>query len=234
MANLDIIGAIELTLVAALLIASAVAGYGLRPEQRIRAALALGGWFGAVVILAGAGAFAHPTAGGPLFGLAVLAPVVIGVRLGGTARVREAIASYPLPWLIGLHAMRVIGADFVMLQGQGRLPAPFAPAAGWGDVFIGVTALPLAWLVHRRAAGWRTLAVIWSGLGMLDLIVAIVLGVTSNENAPLRLFGTGVGTAIMTQLPWSLVPTFGVPMLFLAHLAALRRLRMPARVPAPA
>lgn len=234
MASLDIIGAIELTLSAAVLTASAVAGYGLRPEQRIRAALALGGWFGAIVILAGAGAFVHPTAGGPLFGLAVLAPVVVGVRLGGRARVREAIASYPLPWLIGLHVMRVVGVDFVLLQGQGRLPAPFAPAAGWGDVFIGVTALPLAWLVYRRAAGWRTLAVIWSGLGMLDLIDAIVLGMTSNENSPLRLFGTGVGTAAMTRLPWAIVPTFLVPLLFLAHLAALRRLRTPARVPAPA
>ena len=36
---------------------------------------------------------------------------------------------------------------------DGRLPAPFAPSAGWGDVAVGAFALPVALMAAHRAAG---------------------------------------------------------------------------------
>ena len=47
----------------------------------------------------------------------------------------------------------------------GRLPAPFAPSAGWGDVLVGVLALPVALMAARRAAGWRPIALLWNIVG---------------------------------------------------------------------
>ena len=41
-----------------------------------------------------------------------------------------------------------LGVFFIALWALGRLPAPFAPSAGWGDVLVGLTALPIA---HRVA-----------------------------------------------------------------------------------
>ena len=59
----------------------------------------------------------------------------------------------PLPALVAAHAVRVLGIFFLILHAQGRLPAPFAPTAGWGDIVIGATALPVAWLVAARGGG---------------------------------------------------------------------------------
>ena len=55
----------------------------------------------------------------------------------------------PLPALVAVNAIRILGVIFVMLHAAGKLPAPFAPSAGWGDIFVGVTALPVAWAMLR-------------------------------------------------------------------------------------
>jgi hypothetical protein len=33
--------------------------------------------------------------------------------------------------------IRTLGVTFLLLYSAGHLPAPFAPAAGWGDIAIG-------------------------------------------------------------------------------------------------
>ena len=58
--------------------------------------------------------------------------------------------------LIGLHAVRLLDVFFVLLFSADRLPAPLAPTAGWGDVLIGVTALPVAYLAAIKAPARRT------------------------------------------------------------------------------
>jgi hypothetical protein len=55
----------------------------------------------------------------------------------------------PLWLLVGVHTVRLLGVSFIILFAAGRLPAPFAPVAGWGDIFVGATAIPVAWLVYR-------------------------------------------------------------------------------------
>jgi len=48
----------------------------------------------------------------------------------------------PLWLFVGVHTVRLLGVTFVVLYAAHRLPAPFAPVAGWGDIFVGVTAAP--------------------------------------------------------------------------------------------
>ena len=110
---------------------------------------------------------------------------------------------------------------------RGVRRAPFAPSAGWGDVAVGLIALPLA---AMAAAGsvrpiWIAL---WNALGTLDLITAVMLGVTSQPGTPFQVF-SGSAEAI-TTLPWVLVPTLLVPAYFLTHLLILRKLRAPRPV----
>jgi len=71
-------------------------------------------------------------------------------------------------------------------------------------------------------------------LGLLDLIAAVSLGVTSAEGSPVRIFFTDPNTALMSSLPWVLVPAFLVPLLAWIHLALFYRLAAPARRPATA
>jgi hypothetical protein len=54
-----------------------------------------------------------------------------------------------------------------------RKPAPFALTAGRGDVLIGVTALPVAYLAAIKVPAWRTSTLVCSALGFIDLVLAV-------------------------------------------------------------
>jgi hypothetical protein len=129
--------------------------------------------------------------------------------------------------LIGVHALRVLGILFVLLYAAKRLPAPFAPVAGWGDVAIGVTAIPLALLSRDEGRAPKGLIYAWNVLGLTDLVVAVALGTTSAPG-PLQIFQGGPNSAIMTSLPWLIIPGFLVPLLAFVHLSIFYRLRVSA------
>jgi hypothetical protein len=57
---------------------------------------------------------------------------------------------------VAVNVGRVLGAFFVVLLAEGRLPRTFATSAGWGDIAVVVLAVPMAFAVHRRTAGWGT------------------------------------------------------------------------------
>ena len=135
----------------------------------------------------------------------------------------QRVLAIPMPALILTHVLRILAVQFLLLWSAGRLTAPFAPLAGWGDIITGVTAVPVAWAVWRRAAGWRPLAVIWNLFGAADLIDAISLGVLSAPGSPLQLFAIP-SEPVMTTLPWVLIPGYLVPLLFMTHVLMLAQL----------
>jgi hypothetical protein len=57
---------------------------------------------------------------------------------------RHALPSVPLAALVGINAFRIGGIFFLLLFAGGRLSAPFAQSAGWGDIITGLLAIPLA------------------------------------------------------------------------------------------
>src|SRR5262245_33823855 len=221
---LDLIGAITLTTNAILMIAAlSLAGAG---EGRGRARLALVGlaWFVAIVIVTTTGVFTRPAGAGTLAVAAALAaPLLVAAILRGSGAVRDFVARIPLAVPIGLNVGRVIGVFFLVLHSAGRLPATFAHSAGWGDVLVGTLALPVAWAVHRRAAGWWGMAMLWNTLGTLDLITAVTLAVGSAAT-PLRFIFESPDSSAIAQLPWVLVPVFLVPLYLLTHATVFARL----------
>jgi hypothetical protein len=222
--NFDLISAALLSSSAAIVGYTLVRIFARTLAQRITATAALALWF-ATILTAGATGLLGPT--GPLgpaaLGLAVITPVaVLSLLALRSGQGRQAILETPLPTLISVHAMRSLGIIFILLYTAGRLPAPFAPSAGWGDVFIGVTALPLAWLVSSGRG--YSIVWIWNTLGVLDLVTAVGLGATSAPG-PIQIFHTTPNSALMTTLPFILIPTFIVPMLFFLHIITFYRLR---------
>jgi hypothetical protein len=226
----DLIGAVELTASAAIAVAVVSIAFGPDARVRLRLAVALGVWFAAVVLLAATGALGPEHGiGAPGMGLAVIVPIAaLSASLWFVPALRAGLKTASLPLLIGMHAVRILGFSFLILAARGRLPAPFAPAAGWGDIFVGVTALPVAWMVARRTAHWRTALLAWNAIGLLDLAVAVTLGVLSSPG-PLRQIFAEPGSAIMSTLPWLLIPGFVVPLLATTHLAIFHRVKNAAR-----
>ncbi len=117
-----------------------------------------------------------------------------------------------------LQSWRVLGVTFVVLGTYNLLPKLFAVPAGYGDMFIGVTASLVAWkLTNPGSRGWF---VTWQVLGIADLLTAVGLGVTAPMIDP-----TGIAMTPMTILPLSLIPTFFVPLLFVVQLICIAQAR---------
>jgi hypothetical protein len=163
--------------------------------------------------------------------VAVALPLLaLGYAASQPGLLGRARAAVPLPALIAAHAWRVIpGTYFLLLHGAGRLTAPFAPFAGSGDIVVGALAAPVAAMVYARTSGWRSAAALWNLLGLLDLLVALTLGITSAPDSPLRLFPAEPGSRVLSSLPWVLVPAYLVPLLILTHVEVFTRLAAAVR-----
>lgn len=226
----DILSAIETTASAAIVVAFVSVAVSGTASGRMRAAVILAAWFAVVVALGATGALNLRTElGVPALGVAVVLPIaVLCFAFLGIAPVRAAVSAMPLPALIAVHVLRILGVLFLLLHAKQLLPAPFAPVAGWGDIFVGVTAGPVAWIAARAGGRGRGLVLAWNIIGFLDLVAAVGLG-ASSAPGPLRLFTEPPGSSIMTTLPWIIVPCFLVPSLVALHVAIFYRLSRAAR-----
>ena len=231
---LDILSTAELTLSASIAVAFLSWAMARSMGGRISVLVSLGAWFALVLAIGATGALGPAHGGAPALGLTVILPIAALVwAYLALPSVRHAMAATPLPALIGLHAIRVLGAAFIILYAEGRLPAPFAPSAGWGDVFMGVTALPLAWAVSRFGAAMRPLVLLWNALGVADLVIAVTLG-GSSAPGPLQVFVGPPDSSPMTTLPWLIIPGFLVPILLFTHVVIFTRLLAKTQTSGPA
>ena len=230
----DILSTAELTVSASIAMVFLSWAMARTEGGRIAVLIALGAWFALVLAIGATGALSPAGGGAPALGLAVVLPVAALVSAYfALPSVRNAMTTASLPALIAVHAIRLLGVTFLILYAKGRLPAPFAPSAGWGDVLIGATALPLAWAVARFGARVRPLVFLWNALGVADLVAAVTLGALSAPG-PLQVFVGPPDSSAMTSLPWLLIPGFLVPILLFVHVVIFTWLlaRSPASGPA--
>jgi hypothetical protein len=120
--------------------------------------------------------------------------------------------------LTSVQVWRILGFTFLLLEARNVLPAVFALPAGYGDMFIGVTAGFAAWKLAEPAH--RGSFLFWQALGILDLISAVSLGTTARLLDP-----HGPSMVAMTVLPLSLIPTFLVPLFLMLHVICIAQAR---------
>lgn len=123
--------------------------------------------------------------------------------------------------LILLNLWRLVGAVFLILMVNGQMPALWALPAGIGDVIVGAMA---PWIArHVETPEGKRRAVLFNLFGMLDLVVAVGLGVMTSPG-PAQLFQTTPTSELATRFPLALVPTFLVPLAFTLHVISLCQL----------
>ena len=125
--------------------------------------------------------------------------------------------------LIAVHTWRIGGIFFIWGMTQGLLDPAFAIPAGVGDILIGVTAIPFAIFLWKGYSWSKYAIVVWSVLGIADLVNAVTLGVITNPD---------FRTSTMATFPWILVPTVAVPTALALHGIVLYRLRNWVPIPA--
>ena len=118
--------------------------------------------------------------------------------------------------LIAVQTYRIGGIAFLWGMTQGILDPAFAIPAGVGDLLIGLTAIPFAIFLWKGYSWSKYAVIVWSVLGIADLVNAVTLG---------RITSPDFGSSTMATFPWILVPTVGVPLGLALHGITLYRLR---------
>lgn len=226
---LDVIGALLLGVNWAVDVALLVSLAAIRPVAKFAAFVGAAAWMSLIIAIAALGGFAATgRIPGPGIAFLVLMTAAL-VAWFSWAAFRKAVLSIPLAGLVGVNAFRILGVCFLILHFRGRLAAPFATSAGWGDIITGIGAILLAGLAVWKGSVPRALLTVWNAFGALDLIVAVILGVLSAPGTPFQVFTAAPGTVAMGTLPWVGVPTALVPLYLMTHLAIATQLRAESR-----
>jgi len=151
-----------------------------------------------------------------VIGLTALTLLVLASTEGG----RRFANGVSLPALAWFHAWRVVpGAAFLAIYASGSgLAWSFAVPGGIGDIAVGLTAPLGAWLANRPEKAARAGFVAWSALGAIDLANVVRAAVVESLASPASMH-------LLRELPLGLLPTFAVPLTFVAHALAFRRAR---------
>jgi hypothetical protein len=197
-------------------------------KSKLVASTTAAAWAAAMVVIAAMGGFGPGLLGPIPTPVLAFTTLVLGSLLAWLAwpAFKDALLSLPLAALVGVNAFRIGGVFFLLLFAEGRLSAPFAPSAGWGDIITGVAAIPIAAIAASRHNLPRRLLAAWNAFGAMDLVVAVTLAFLSAPGMPYRVFTEGAGTVVMTTLPWVLAATFLVPLYLLTHITIAARLRL--------
>jgi hypothetical protein len=222
--NLDLLAMSAISITACFVVVLTARILAIGRRSRILTGLLFALWFLGICAI---GASQLIVGGGPLrvaaLGALVIVPLIVLSALTFFSRTRrEQIRQLPTLPLIAVQILRVLGVVFVLLYAAHRLPAPFAPFAGY--VLVGLLAIPLTWIVASGKPYPRTALYLWSVLGIGDLVNALTMG-TLSAPGQLQLFHNQPGTAILPMLPWILVPCFLVPIFLYLHFILLAKLQ---------
>jgi hypothetical protein len=161
----------------------------------------------------------------PYIALAMGIPIVIGAALiRWSGRVREIIDVVPQNWLVGFQLYRVVGAIFLVLYAAGLLPGIFAIPAGYGDVFVGLTAPLVAIGYARYHSQSDQFVALWNWFGIADLVIAVATGFLSAPSR-LQMFSLDAPNLLIGSFPLVMIPIYAVPLSIVLHLASLTKLR---------
>lgn len=133
-------------------------------------------------------------------------------------------SAIPIHWLVGVQVFRFMGIGFLSFYALGLIPGEFALPTGWGDVFVGATAIPVAFLLWTKQSFAKKLAVWWNYLGIADLAMALFLGNITFPR-PIQMLHTTPDNLLIALYPLVMVPLFAVPLSLLLHLFTLRVLK---------
>jgi hypothetical protein len=184
------------------------------------------GWLAVALFLGGLGIFRTAyDQRFPYIALAMGIPIVIGALLvRGSIRVREIIDAVPQNWLVGFQLYRVVGAVFLVLYAAGLLPGIFALPAGYGDVFVGLTALLVAIGYARYHSQCDQFVALWNWFGIADLVIAVATGFLSSPSR-FQIFSLDAPNLLIGSFPLVMIPIYAVPLSIVLHLASLTKLR---------
>jgi len=228
--------AMAIALVALLVIGVHVAGrrLGEPPATRRRwttlTVIGAAAWLGATWAVAETGHLSRLDLRPPPFAALFVAIVVLALLMAFTRFGTRLVDGLPLAVLIGVQAFR-FPLELLMHRAytEGVMPYQMSYSGRNFDILTGLTALPVAWALHRGVGG-RRLALAWNALGALLLLNIVIIAIVS---APIvGLFGPDLLNTWVMFPPFVWLPTVMVLMALTGHLLVARALRRMTRAQA--
>jgi hypothetical protein len=198
--------------------------------ERLRLGLLVSGviaaWYGAALLIGKTGYFfAASDLTVPRIPFPIVLPVVAAAwTMTRSVRVSALIDAVPFSWLTAIQVYRALGAMFVGLWAANRLPGEFALPAGWGDIIVGLSAIPVALMAASGHRASPTTLRLWNLFGVADLVVAVATGFLTSPG-PYQLLALDRPNLLISAYPLVMVPIFAVPLSFILHIAGFVKLR---------
>jgi hypothetical protein len=152
-------------------------------------------------------------------------PVAFAVTWRRSPRFRERVMAIDLGPVVLLETGRILGLAMLVLYAHDELNGVFAFEGGGLDVFIGASALTIAYTVLPMRPFPRRLFMGWNLLGIVDFIIGWTLVFLFSPTVAGVLAGDGPTTEAFLKFPMSFIPMFGVPFTCCLHLIALLQVR---------
>lgn len=187
-------------------------------------AVTLTGWLAYVGLIGWSGLIRNVSMRPPgvvfLFVPVVLFLAIFVARTLSSAK-SNASVTLPLAVLLALQSFRVIVELFIhQLWHYGLVPKMLTFSGANVDIYVGATALLVAWITTRWKWG-RGLSVIWNVLGLLALANVVIRAVLTAPG-PLHLIHAEVPNLMIGTFPFMFIPGFFVPLAVVLHVEALR------------
>jgi hypothetical protein len=160
-----------------------------------------------------------------VFACTLSLPAAFAVAWRRSASFRDRVLAIDLGPVVLLETGRILGLAILALYSLDRLPAEFALWGGGVDVFIGATALTVAYTVLAMRPFPKRLFRAWNLFGILDFVVAWPIIFLFSPTVAGVLAGSGPTTEAFLKFPMSFIPMFGVPFTCCLHLVALLQTR---------
>ena len=180
-------------------------------------------WLAAVSMLAAVGAYRAAPIAVPL-GVPVFAAIGL-LLVSRLPHITQLLAATPPSWLIGLMVVRVAGGVFLVGVANGEVAKPWFAAWGGGlDVFVGVTALPLAWWVAASSSLALAAAIVWNVIGLVDFAGGIAISRIVPGSGPAAM--VSLKTPVMGMLKPTIygIVTWAVPVAIIVHILSIWQL----------
>lgn len=184
------------------------------------------GWTALQVALGLAGFYQDTVSLPPRTMVLAVLPTVIGiVVLFNTASGRAAVDRLDLRTLTWLHLIRIPVEVVLWLLVHRQLLSESMSVGGTNfDVLSGLSAPVVALLAFRNGQVNRRLLRIWNWICLL-LLANVVITASLAIPSPIQQHSFDQPNIAVLYFPFNLLPSVVVPLVLLAHLAALRRLR---------
>jgi len=211
--------AVDLVFIAQVLVLA-----GILVWRRARIGVGLAIWLGVLAVLAGQGYFLEFQSMPPRLTLAGLLPLVAGLLMLPTHGTRHFLAVTPPERLIYLQSFRIVMEIILWaLAVQGRAPKLMTFEGRNIDILVGLTAIPIGWMVVERRAWPVWVAAAWNVVGIL-ILANVVVHAQLALPTPFRAFVTEPSTAFLATFPYIWLVGFLVPFAFWLHAGSLVQL----------